>query len=144
MKIQYTETYLYLLNKRWKREQKIYMYIELTIKGDRLIDSGKIWHVFDNDLPCIIHLTGEGAPLHRLLTVRHHYLVVPYKTKTSPFIESHRRTKKIKALINIMSICLLGETIQNMLQRRTLKMATHRDQERLAVSFFTLTFDNET
>lgn len=50
--------------------------------------------------------------------------------KTSPFIESHRCTKKIKALINIMSICLLGETIHNMLQRRTL-----RDQERLTVSF---------
>lgn len=100
-----------------------------------MIDSGKIWHVFDNDLPCIIHLTGEGAPLHRLLTVRHHYLVVSYK-KTSPLIESHRCTKKIKALINIMSICLLGETKQNMLQRRTLKWQPKEIKKDLQFLFY--------
>lgn len=51
----------------------------LTVKRDWLVDTGKRWHVFDNDLACIISLTGEGATLHRLVTVRHHDLVVPYK-----------------------------------------------------------------
>lgn len=41
----------------------------LTVKRDWLVDTGKRWHVFDNDLARIISLTGEGATLHRLVTV---------------------------------------------------------------------------
>lgn len=50
----------------------------INVKRDWLVDTGKRWHVFDNDLACIISLTGEGATLHRLVTVRHHDLVIPW------------------------------------------------------------------
>lgn len=50
----------------------------INVKRDWLVDAGKKWHVFDNDLASIIGLTGEWATLHRLVTVRHHDLVVSW------------------------------------------------------------------